>query len=258
MLGSVSNTVSNGSLLLAAPIALAAGLFSFASPCVLPLVPGYLSFLGGASGAQHLGEERTTPPTWRTLLGALCFVAGFTVIFVSAGAIFGGLGSALHSHERVLAIVFGTMTILLGLFFAGLLPGASVLNREVRIHWLPRATLIGAFLLGLLFGLGWTPCIGPALGSILGLAASSSGTSAARGSLLAVVYCIGLGIPFVILAFLVDRVAVVTRFIRKHSLLLMRIGGGLLVVVGLLEITGLWVHLVTWLQDKTSSFSVPF
>lgn len=258
MIGSVSTTVSNGSILLAAPIALVAGLLSFTSPCVLPLVPGYLSFLGGASGAHALDDQGSTKPTWRTLLGAICFVAGFTVIFVSAGALFGGLGAALRHHERMLSIVFGALTILLGLFFAGLLPGASVLNREVRIHWLPRATLLGAFLLGLLFGLGWTPCIGPALGSILGLAASSSGTSAARGSLLAVFYCVGLGIPFVILAFLVDRVAVVTRLIRRHSLLLMRIGGGLLVVVGLLEITGLWGHLVTWLQDRTSSFGVPF
>jgi cytochrome c-type biogenesis protein len=191
------------------------------------------------------------------VLGSLAFVVGFTVVFVSYGALFGGLGSVLRTHERALAIGFGTLTVLLGLFFAGLLPGASLLNREVRIHWLPRATVGGAALLGLLFGLGWTPCIGPALGAILGLAASSSGTSAAKGSLLAVFYCAGLGLPFVIAAFAAERVASVSAFIRRHAVLLMRLGGGMLVLVGILEVTGLWAQLITQLQDHTGSYRVP-
>ena len=257
MLASVSHTVSQSSIFVAAPVALVAGLLSFASPCVLPLVPGYLSFLGGSVGAEAAVGMSDAKRIGRTVLGALAFVLGFTLVFVSYGALFGGLGSALRSHERVLSIVFGALTVLLGLFFAGLLPGASVLNREVRVHWLPRATIGGAFVLGLLFSLGWTPCIGPALGAILGLAASSSGTSALKGSTLAVFYCVGLGIPFVLAAFAVEKVAVISKFIRRHSLLLMRIGGAMLVVVGLLEITGAWTHLVSWLQDHTSSFSVP-
>ena len=256
MIGSVSNTVSQGSILLAAPIAVVAGLLSFASPCVLPLVPGYVSFLGGSVGAEAIDQPRGRR-LGRTVLGALAFVAGFTVVFVSYGALFGGLGSALRNHERMLSIVFGTVTVLLGLFFAGVLPGASLLNREVRIHWLPRASIGGAGILGVLFSVGWTPCIGPALGAILGLAASSTGTSAARGSALAIFYCVGLGIPFVLAAVAAERVAVVSRFIRRHALVLMRVGGGMLVVVGLLEITGVWSHLVTLLEDHFSSFSVP-
>jgi len=256
VIGSVSNTVSQGSILLAAPIAVVAGLLSFASPCVLPLVPGYVSFLGGSVGAEAIDQPRGRR-LGRTVLGALAFVAGFTVVFVSYGALFGGLGSALRNHERMLSIVFGTVTVLLGLFFAGVLPGASLLNREVRIHWLPRASIGGAGILGVLFSVGWTPCIGPALGAILGLAASSTGTSAARGSALAIFYCVGLGIPFVLAAVAAERVAVVSRFIRRHALVLMRVGGGMLVVVGLLEITGVWSHLVTLLEDHFSSFSVP-
>jgi cytochrome c-type biogenesis protein len=256
VIASVSHTVSQGSFLLAAPIALVAGLISFGSPCVLPLVPGYLSFLGGSVGAEAI-ERPKGRRIGRTVLGALAFVGGFTIVFVSYGALFGGLGSALKDHERILSIVFGTVTVLLGLFFAGLLPGASLLNREVRVHWLPRASVGGAGLLGILFSLGWTPCIGPALGAILGLAASSSGTSAARGSALAVVYCIGLGIPFVLAALATERVAVVSAFIRRHALVLMRVGGGLLVVVGLLEVTGVWGRMVTILQDHFGSFSVP-
>ena len=143
------------------------------------------------------------------------------------------------------------------MFFAGFLPGASMLNREVRIHWLPRATVGGAFLLGILFSLGWTPCIGPTLGAILGLAASSSGTSALRGSTLAVFYCLGLGIPFVAAAFAAEKVQVFSRFIRRHALLLMRIGGVVLIIVGLLEVTGVWGTFVTWLQDNFSSVQVP-
>lgn len=257
LVASVTNTVSQGSLIVAAPVALVAGLLSFASPCVLPLVPGYLSFLGGSIGAEAQAEESAKKSLGRTVLGACAFVLGFTVVFVSYGALFGGLGASLRSHERILAIVFGALTVLLGLFFAGALPGASLLNREVRVHWLPRATVLGAGLLGVLFSLGWTPCIGPALGAILGLAASSSGTSAAKGSLLAVFYCIGLGIPFIVAAFAVEKVAAISRFIRRHSLVLMRVGGGLLVLVGLLEVTGVWSHLVIWLQDHTSSFTVP-
>jgi cytochrome c-type biogenesis protein len=256
IVASVTTTVSSGSFLLALPIALAAGLLSFASPCVLPLVPGYVSFLSGAVGAEAAASADKKVSA-RTILGAVAFVLGFAVIYVSFGALFGGLGATLKSHQRILEIVFGAITVVLGLFFAGLLPGASMLNREVRVHWLPRATIIGAFLLGLFFGLGWTPCIGPTLGAILGLAASSSGTSALRGSLLALIYCLGLGIPFIVAAVAVEKIGAFSRFVRRHAVVIMRIGGIALVVVGLLEVTGIWSSIITSIQDHFSSFSVP-
>jgi len=257
MLASATTTVSQGSLFLALPIALVAGLLSFLSPCVLPLVPGYLSFLGGAAGAEAVDGSGRVKRVGRTVLGSLAFVAGFTIVFVSFGAAFGGLGGALRAHQRELSIAFGSITVVLGLFFAGFLPGASMLNREVRVHWLPRATIGGALLLGILFSLGWTPCIGPTLAAILGLAASSSGASAARGSTLAVFYCIGLGIPFVLAALATERIGVVSTAVRRHAVGLMRLGGIVLVIVGLLEVTGIWATLVTALQDRFSSFGVP-
>ena len=251
MFATASSTVSSGSFLLAAPLAVLAGLVSFASPCVLPLVPGYLSFLAGGAAV----ENKHSKP--RTVLGSLAFVAGFTVVFVSFGALFGGLGQAMRSHERILSIIFGLLTIALGVFFAGWLPRSQFLSREVRLHWVPRATILGAFALGFMFALGWTPCIGPALGSILGLAASSQGTTALRGSALAVAYCFGLGIPFVLAALATDRFSVVSRFIRRHAKLMMVGGGVLLIAIGVAEVTGLWSHWIIWLQDHFSGSSVP-
>ena len=254
LIASSSATVAQGSMLIALLLALAAGLVSFLSPCVLPLLPGYLSFLGGSAGAQAAAGG-SKHRIGRTVLGAFAFVAGFTVVFVSYGALFGGLGSALHAHQRVLSVIFGSITIVLGLFFAGLLPGANLLNREVRVHWLPRATILGAGLLGILFSLGWTPCIGPTLGAILGLAASSTGTSALRGSLLAVAYCIGLGIPFVLAALATEKVSVISAAVRRHAGILMRVGGIALVAVGIMEVTGLWGSLLVSIQDQIGSFS---
>lgn len=251
MLGSVSNTVASGSFLLAAPIAIVAGLVSFASPCVLPLVPGYLSFLAG--GAAVAGERSKH----RAVLGSLCFVAGFTVVFVSFGAAFGGLGQAMRSNQRTLEVIFGLLTIALGLFFAGWMPRAQLLERDLRLHWVPRATLLGAFALGFMFALGWTPCIGPALGSILGLAASTDGTTALRGSTLAVAYCLGLGIPFVLAAVATERFTVVSRWIRRHAKVLMVVGGVLLIAIGVAEVTGLWGDFITWLQDNLAGSSLP-
>lgn len=258
MLASATSTVAQGSVLLAIPLAVVAGLLSFVSPCVLPLVPGYLSFLGGAAGAASVGSDSAPPSGARTIFGALAFVGGFTVVFVVLGGFFGGLGHLLRSHQEVLSIVFGSITVVLGLFFAGVLPGASVLNREVRVHWLPRATVLGAGLLGFLFGLGWTPCIGPTLGAILGLAATSSNSSAMRGAVLSVAYCAGLGIPFLLAAAATDRVPAISAFIRRHAPLVMRIGGAFLVVIGLLEITGLWGSMVNLIQDQIGSFTPSF
>ena len=253
MIATATSTVAQGSVLLAIPIAFVAGLISFVSPCVLPLVPGYLSFLGGAAGAA--GASATERRQARTLLGAIAFVIGFTIVFVALGGFFGGLGQALRDQQRVLSVIFGAVTVVLGLFFAGFLPGASLLNREARVHWLPRATILGALALGFLFGLGWTPCIGPTLGAILGLAATSSSASIARGAVLSVAYCAGLGIPFLVAALLTDRVPAISAVIRRHGSAIMRVGGILLIIIGLLEMTGMWTTIVRWLQDQMGNFT---
>jgi cytochrome c-type biogenesis protein len=249
----VQTTVLHGSPLLAALFAFAAGLLSFFSPCVLPLVPGYVAFLGGAAGAQAQAPSRPRHVS-RTLSGAAAFVVGFSFVYVSLGTVFGSFGHALHAHQRTLAIVFGALTIVLGLFFGGWLPGASMLNREVRVHWLPRATVIGALILGVLFGVGWSPCIGPTLGAILALTTATPGATAWRGTLLASVYCLGLGLPFLLAAVATDSLVSVSRFVRRHSTWLLRVGGVMLIGIGVLEVTGSWATFVQWLQDQFSSY----
>jgi len=238
------------SLLAAIPVAMAAGFVSFLSPCVLPLVPGYLAFLSGSVGAASPTHRRG-----RTLAGSLAFVLGFAVIFVSFGAAFGGLGSALSRHQRWLEIFFGALTMAMGLFFAGWWPAAWA-QRERRSHYVPRATVLGAFVLGFLFALGWTPCIGPTLGAILGLAASS-GASAWRGSLLAFCYCLGLGLPFVVIALAGEYATTASKWLRRHSRRIGHIGGIMLIAIGLLEATGLWAHFVLWLRVNLPTNSLP-
>lgn len=231
-----------GSLLAALPIAVAAGFVSFISPCVLPLLPGYLAFLSGAAGSLEGRSGRG-----RAVLGSISFIVGFAVVFVSLGALFGGFGALLKDHERMLSIVFGSVTILLGLFFAGWWP-SRWLNRERRIHHLPRVSILGAGALGFLFALGWTPCLGPTLGAILGLAAANSNATALRGSILAFFYCLGLGIPFVVAALATEWVTTASSWLCRHQRTIGRVGGLLLVVIGILEVTGAWHSFVLWLQ----------
>ena len=240
------------SLLAAIPLAIAAGFISFISPCVLPLLPGYLAFLTGATGRI---EGR--PGRGRAFIGSIAFVLGFTVIFVSTGALFGYFGQRLVTHERPVEVVFGVITIGLGLFFAGLWP-SSWLQRERRIHHLPRVSVLGAGILGFTFGLGWTPCIGPTLGVILALAASPSGATALRGSILAFFYCLGLGIPFMVAAIATERMATASRWLRRHAKLIGLIGGGLLIAIGVSEVTGWWHSFVLWLQIHYPSYTAPF
>ncbi len=230
------------SLIAAFPLAFAAGLVSFISPCVLPLLPGYLAFLSGATGSIDGRSGRG-----RAVAGSLAFVVGFALVFVSFGAAFGGLGGSLRTHQRGLEIAFGVITIVLGFFFAGWWP-SSWLQRERRVHHLPRASVFGAALLGVLFALGWTPCIGPTLAAILGLAASSSGATAWRGSILAFVYCLGLGLPFVVAAMATEWMATASNWLRRHHLLIGRIGGIMLILIGVAEISGAWHAFVLWLQ----------
>lgn len=256
MIGSVAHHITSDPLLLALPVAVAAGLVSFLSPCVLPLVPGYLGFITGLSGAQLAGEAASgQQPRGRTglriLAAGLLFVLGFSIVFVSFGAAFGGLGQTLREHETMLNRVFGVFTIMLGLAFCGLLGFLPLVGREFRVHRTPRAGLVGAPLLGVMFALGWTPCIGPTLAAVLGLAASTDGTTARRGAVLAFAYCFGLGLPFLVTGLAFERSLGAFRVVRRHYRLVTALGGGLLIVVGLAELTGTWQTTIDWLQSNT-------
>ncbi len=241
----VESTVTDGSLLLAVPLALLAGLVSFLSPCVLPLVPGYLSYVTGLTGADLADHRRG-----QLVAGALLFVAGFTVVFVSAGVLLGGLGGFFLDHEVALQRVMGALTIVLGLAFMGVVPW---FQRDLRLHRRPIVGLAGAPMLGVLFGLGWTPCIGPTLGAVLGL--GLSGGDAARGGLLAVAYCIGLGLPFVAAALAFRRAMGAFGWVKGHYVWVMRLGGALLVTLGLLLVTGLWADISVSLRVWVNGFT---
>lgn len=240
-------TVLGGALVVALPIALLAGLVSFFSPCVLPLVPGYLSYVTGVSGSD-LAEARRG----RMAAGAGLFVLGFTAVYVSGGALFGGFGATLQEHREIISKVLGGLTIVLGLFFMGALPFLS--QREFRFHKRPTAGLLGAPMLGVLFGIGWTPCIGPTLGAVSTLAISEA--SAGRGAILTVAYCAGLGLPFVLTAIAFRRALGAFDWVKRHYVWVMRIGGAMLILTGLLLVTGVWDHIVSQMQSWTSGFTV--
>jgi cytochrome c-type biogenesis protein len=244
----VTDTVLDGSLLLAAPVALAAGLVSFLSPCVLPLVPGYLSYVTGMSGAD-LADGRSGWRPSRVIAGSALFVLGFSAVFVTAGALFGGLGAELQARSAGITRVLGVLTILLGLAFAGLVPG---LQRDLRIHRLPAVGLAGAPLLGVLFGLGWTPCIGPTLAAVQTLALSTA--SAGRGALLTLVYCAGLGLPFIIAGVAYRWALGAFAVVKRHYVWVLRIGGAMLVVLGVLLVTGLWTDLSIQMRVWAGAF----
>jgi cytochrome c-type biogenesis protein len=252
-----SRLVTDGPLLVAAGVAALVGLISFASPCVLPLVPGYLSYVtglvgtgarttaavaaGGGTATVVRTDERS--PRGRMLAGAVLFVLGFTLVFVAFGAAFGGLGRVLLQYSDVLNRVFGVVTIVMGLAFLGWLP---FLQRTARISARPVAGLAGAPLLGVVFGLGWTPCLGPTLAAVNSLAYAEA--TAGRGALLGVAYCLGLGIPFVLVALGARWAMGATSFLRRHARAVTRVGGVVLVVVGVLLVTGAWTELMQWLR----------
>jgi cytochrome c-type biogenesis protein len=236
--GGLEQTVGSGSLLLAVPIAVAAGLVSFLSPCVLPLVPGYLGYVTGMTGVELERQRRG-----RLVAGTALFVLGFTAVYVVLGVTAGALGSLLARHAEIVARVLGGVTILLGLVFAGAIP---VLQGTHRPDVRPAAGLLGAPLLGAVFALGWVPCTGPTLAVILGLA--GIGADPARGAVLATAYCLGLGLPFLLAGLAYRRAMGAFAAVRRHRLAVTRAGGALLVVVGLLLVSGQWSPLVARLQ----------
>ncbi|SCG47484.1 cytochrome c biogenesis CcdA family protein [Micromonospora inositola] len=268
----------SGPLLLAIGAAALAGLVSFLSPCVLPLMPGYLSYVTGLAGADLEGRARTEAapaggdgptggddPTGggvavatggvavaarpaaavkgRVLAGTLLFIAGFTAVFTATAILFSSVGKVFFQHERALEIVIGGLVVVLGLGYLGLVPG---MQREFRIHRLPAAGLLGAPVLGAVFALSWLPCTGPTLGAVLGMAAVGGRTD--RAVVLAVAYCLGLGIPFVVFGLGFHRLLGVFRAVRRNSRWVTRIGGALLILIGLALVTGGWQNFVIWLQ----------
>ena len=332
MSGGLQHLILSGPVLLAIPVAAAAGAVTFLSPCCLPLVPGYLSYLTGMSGAAANDRGRQpaaspaaaeaasvatggslalapasastatatataagalapagasapdgnsaepssagtpsaagtaastgrlgragTPARSRVMLGALLFVLGFSVLYALEGVAVAGVGGTLTVHRAGLSQILGGLIILLGLLFIGLFDRFTLAGRIVKPGFRPRAGLAGAPLLGVLFGLGWTPCTGPTLSAVLTLGFTSG--TALRGGLLAFVYALGIGIPFLIVAFGFQRGANVFGFARRHARLITRIGGVLLITVGVLEVTGAWAAAITWLQVHWAGYTEPF
>jgi cytochrome c-type biogenesis protein len=281
MSGWVGHMVLSGPVLLAIPIAAAAGAVTFLSPCCLPLVPGYLSYVTGMSGAaaapadggtepgpagadasgagvSHAGTSGAggtatitlaparMQPRSRVMLGTLLFVLGFSALFALEGVTVSSIGGALASHAVGLSKILGGFIIVLGLMFMGMFDRFTLAGRIFRPSFRPRAGLAGAPLLGVLFGLSWTPCIGPTLTAVLVLGASSG--TALRGGLLAFVYGLGIGVPFLIMAFAFQRGVTVFGFARRHARLITRIGGLMLITVGVLEVTGVWASAIIWLK----------
>lgn len=234
---------TDGTLLLAAPVALLAGLISFLSPCVLPLVPGYLGYVTGLSGVDLADRARS-----RMVLGATLFVLGFTVVFVLIGAIFVQVSTWLRfGGGDWLTQVLGILVIFMGLVFMG---AFSAFQRERKIHRRPPDGLLGAPLLGATFGIGWAPCMGPTLAAVLALVVGNpSGAEHTRGALLVFFYCIGLGLPFILISLGLQRGMRAMEFFKRHKLAVMRIGGGMLILIGLLMASGIWNTWVWALQD---------
>jgi cytochrome c-type biogenesis protein len=240
----IQATVLDGSLLVAVPVAVAAGAVSFLSPCVLPLVPGYLGYVTGLTGVDLDRQRRG-----RMLAGSGLFVAGFTAVYVPVGATAGALGAALTRYETALTRLLGILVILLGLVYLHVIPA---LQGRIGPDPRPAAGLAGAPVLGAAFALGWTACTGPTLAAILALA--GAGADATRGALLATAYCLGLGLPFLFAALAYRRAMGAFAVVRRHSLAVSRAGGVLLVVLGALLATGAWTHLTSLLRGWVSGY----
>jgi cytochrome c-type biogenesis protein len=229
--------IMSGFLITALPVAFVAGVISFLSPCVLPLVPGYLSFAAGFSLNRG-----------KVFLGSILFVLGFSIVFVSYGAIFGGIGNHLVANEDLISRVLGVITIFLGFVFLGKFPFAPTFRPTIKTT----GGLVGAPILGFLFGVGWTPCIGPTLAAVQTLAFQES--SASRGAFLSLGYCLGLGLPFIASGVFLDRSEKLRKYLVKRGDLISKIGGVFLIAIGLLEVTGLWGQLMNSIRSLISDF----
>jgi cytochrome c-type biogenesis protein len=252
---------ASGPLLFAAGVAALAGAISFASPCVVPLVPGYLAYLAGVVGAEAPPVDATEAEAgrrgrWRVAGAALLFVAGFSVVFAAGALLLLGISDALLANELLLQRIGGVVTVAMGLVFLGLVPA---LQRDVRVHRVPRAGVWGAPLLGAVFGLGRTPCLGPTLIGVISVAAGTNvdAGTAVRGVLLVAAYCLGLGIPFVVLAVGARWAVRSAGWLRRRGREIQIAGGVLLVVVGLLLVTGLWGELIAMLRGPIAGFETP-
>jgi cytochrome c-type biogenesis protein len=256
----VTDLAISGPLLLAALVAMAAGAISFASPCCIPLVPGYLAYLAGMVGADTTPADAGSVTTRRAsrarvAFAALLFVLGFTVVFTVAVLGVLRLSEALLGNELLLQRIGGIVTIVMGLAFLGLIP---TLQRDIRIHHRPRGGFWGAPLLGGVFGLGWTPCLGPTLTGVIALASGTQvGPPTARGLLLVLAYCLGLGLPFILLAVGSAWAVNTTGWLRRHTRAIQLTGGGLLLIVGALLVTGAWGQLIALLRGPISGFTTP-
>ncbi|MEI6406240.1 MAG: cytochrome c biogenesis CcdA family protein [Actinomycetes bacterium] len=233
------NQIFDGNVLTAIIVAAVAGLISFFSPCVIPLVPGYLSYAAGMTEVRTRG---------RVALGSILFVLGFSALFISYGALFGGLGSTISNHARWISVGLGLLTIGMGIVFLF----NQKFYRSFKPQWKIQAGLFGAPVLGFLFGIGWTPCIGPTLGAVQALSFESS--SALRGAILSVAYCLGLGIPFIGVGLFFDQSQRLRKFISRHGNVMTRFGGIFLIVIGILQVSGMWDHVVNSLRDLISGF----
>ena len=229
--------IFSGVLIAALPFAFIAGLISFLSPCVLPLVPGYLSFAAGFSVSRG-----------KVFLGSFLFVLGFSLVFVSYGAIFGGLGNTLSAHEEIISRVLGVVTIFLGFIFYGRFPFSPTIRPKMRTT----GGLVGAPLLGVLFGIGWTPCIGPALAAVQTLAFQES--SALRGAILSFGYCLGLGLPFILSGLFLDKSTKLRSIIYRRGYLISKIGGIFLIAIGILQVLGIWSQMMISIRSLISDF----
>ncbi|MFE1876428.1 cytochrome c biogenesis CcdA family protein [Streptomyces sp. NPDC059496] len=251
---STESIIHSGPLFMAIPLAATAGVISFLSPCVLPLVPGYLSYVAGMAGSnKRENVEDSRGARHRALLGTILFTLGFSAVFVSFGAAFGFAGNSLLEQQAAITRVLGGVTILMGLAFLGAFERFLWTGRTLRPAWKPKMGLAGAPVLGFMFGLSWTPCIGPTLASVLGLSMSSG--TAWRGAALALAYSAGIGAPFIFASFAFERAMKVLAFARKHTLLITRIGAGMLILIGVMQVTGLWGYAMSELRSWIAGYT---
>lgn len=237
MTGFFVDQLFGGNVGIAIPLSIIAGLISFLSPCVLPLVPGYLTYAAGFSRSRG-----------RVFLGSLLFVLGFTALFVSYGVLFGSIGSVVATNADVITRVLGLVTIAMGLIFYGVFPMAPTIRPQMSAT----GGLIGAPILGFLFGVGWTPCIGPALATVQTLAFSEG--TALRGAVLSFGYCVGLGAPFILTGLFFDRSERLRKFLVRRGDLISKVGGALLILIGVLQVLGIWNNVMADLRGLLADF----